>query len=200
MARRSVAFTGPASSTGSPITLIMRPNVASPTGTEIGPPVSVTSWPRTSPSVASIATVRTVDSPRCCATSRISRLPRFSVASAFMISGRWSPSNCTSTTAPNTCVMWPILLLGVIAFIILLLQRLGARDDFNQFLGDHGLTRAVVLQRQFADHVARVAGGGIHGAHLGAEFAGDVLQERAENLHADIARQQGGEDFAFIRL
>src|SRR6476646_3845849 len=180
MARRSVAFTGPASSTGSPITLIMRPNVASPTGTEIGPPVSVTSWPRTSPSVASIATVRTVDAPRCCATSRISRLPRFSVASAFMISGRWSPSNCTSTTAPSTWVMWPILLLGVIMFIVLLLQRFRARDDFDQFLGDHRLPRAVVLQGQLADHVAGVACGGIHGAHLSAKFTGHVLQQRAE--------------------
>ena len=33
----------------------------SPTGTAIGSPVSVTSWPRTSPSLVSIATVRTVD-------------------------------------------------------------------------------------------------------------------------------------------
>ena len=34
---------GPASSTGSPMTLMMRPSVSSPTGTEIGAPVSVTS-------------------------------------------------------------------------------------------------------------------------------------------------------------
>ena len=58
----------------------------------------------------------------------------------------------------------------------LLLQRFRARDDFDQFLGDHRLTRAVVLQRQLVDHVARIARGGIHGAHFGAEFAGDVLQ------------------------
>ena len=42
--------TGPASSTGSPTTLMMRPSVPSPTGTAIGWPVSVTSWPRTRPS------------------------------------------------------------------------------------------------------------------------------------------------------
>ena len=60
---------GPASSTGSPMTFMMRPSVPSPTGTVIGAPVSFTFWPRTRPSVTSIATVRTVDSPRCCATS-----------------------------------------------------------------------------------------------------------------------------------
>ncbi len=40
---------------------MMRPSVPSPTGTAIGCPVSVTSWPRTKPSEMSIATVRTVD-------------------------------------------------------------------------------------------------------------------------------------------
>ena len=35
---------GPASSIGSPITFMMRPRVAGPTGTVIGPPVSVTAW------------------------------------------------------------------------------------------------------------------------------------------------------------
>jgi hypothetical protein len=34
-----------------------------PTGTVIGPPVSVTAWPRTRPSVASMAMVRTVFRP-----------------------------------------------------------------------------------------------------------------------------------------
>ena len=38
----SVASTGPFSSTGSPMTLRMRPRVPSPTGTEIGAPVSLT--------------------------------------------------------------------------------------------------------------------------------------------------------------
>ena len=41
--------TGPASSTGSPMTFMMRPSVPAPTGTVIGPPVSLTSWPRTKP-------------------------------------------------------------------------------------------------------------------------------------------------------
>ena len=47
----------------------MRPSISLPTGIMIGLPVSVTSMPRTRPSVESIAMARTVDSPRCCATS-----------------------------------------------------------------------------------------------------------------------------------
>ena len=97
---------GPASSTGSPMTFMMRPSVPSPTGTRMGWPVSVTAWPRVRPSDTSMAMQRTAFSPRCCATSSTSRLPLFEVSSAFRISGRW-PSNFTSTTGPITCVTWP---------------------------------------------------------------------------------------------
>src|ERR1039458_6440071 len=58
----------------SPSRLKIRPSVASPTGTVIGPPVSITSAPRASPSVVSIATARTRSSPRCCWTSHTSTL------------------------------------------------------------------------------------------------------------------------------
>jgi len=37
-----------------------------------------------------MAMVRTVDSPRCCATSSTRRLPPFCVSSAFKIAGRLS--------------------------------------------------------------------------------------------------------------
>src|SRR6202171_4085049 len=112
MARLPSDLIGPASSTGSPITFMMRPSVPAPTGTMIGLPVSPTSWPRTRPSAVSIAMVRTVDSPRCCATSSTRRLPPFWVSSALRMAGR-CPSNCTSTTAPMTCVMRPVWLAGV---------------------------------------------------------------------------------------
>src|SRR5258708_33454588 len=104
--------TGPASSIGSPITLMMRPSVPAPTGTMIGEPVSVTAPPRTSPSVVSMAMGRTVDSPRCWATSSTRRLPLLVVSMALRIAGKW-PSNCTSTTAPITWVMRPVWLAGV---------------------------------------------------------------------------------------
>ncbi|KFM23135.1 hypothetical protein F751_3326, partial [Auxenochlorella protothecoides] len=51
---------GPCSSTGSPMTFRMRPSVPRPTGTLMGWPVATTRCPRTSPSVVSIAMVRTV--------------------------------------------------------------------------------------------------------------------------------------------
>ncbi len=47
-----VRSTGPRSSTGSPVTLKMRPRTPSPTGTEIGAPVAVTVMPRLRPSRA----------------------------------------------------------------------------------------------------------------------------------------------------
>ena len=74
----------PLPSIGSPMTFIIRPRVPFPTGTVIGPPVSLTSVPRTSPSVESIAIVRTTSLPRCCCTSRTRRpcLPR-SISSAW---------------------------------------------------------------------------------------------------------------------
>jgi hypothetical protein len=101
---------GPRSSIGSPMTFMMRPSVLGPTGTRICEPVSITSWPRVRPSVVSIAIVRTVLSPRCCATSSTSRLPLLLVSSAERISGS-SPLKLTSTTAPITCAMRPTLLV-----------------------------------------------------------------------------------------
>src|ERR1700740_1561695 len=159
--RVSVALIGPASSTGSPMTFMMRPSVPSPTGTAIGRAVSVTSWPRTRPSVASIAIVRTVDSPRCWATSSTRRLLPFFVSSEFRIAGRW-PSNCTSTTAPMTWVTRPTWLadvaiqlspsIRIVSRVQSALDRLGAGDDLDQLLGDHRLAGAVIDQGLLADH------------------------------------------------
>ncbi len=70
--RRSSVLIGPASSIGRPRTSMMRPSVASPTGTEIGPPVFVTVMPRRSPSEEPSAMQRTTPSPSCCSTSNVS--------------------------------------------------------------------------------------------------------------------------------
>src|SRR5919112_4932784 len=205
MARTPSAGMGPASSTGSPMTFMMRPSVPAPTGTEIGAPVSVTGWPRTRPSEVSMAMHRTVFSPSCWDTSSTRRLPLFVVSRAFRISGRW-PSNCTSTTAPMTCEMRPVALPAVVAVLAMIgssrisSERLGARNDFDQFLGDHRLTRPVVGHRLLLDHFARVAGRIVHGAHAGALFGGGVLEQRAEDLHGEIARQERRQDLAFLGL
>src|SRR5579884_1171269 len=190
MARVSVCGISPASSTGSPTTFMIRPSVPSPTGIAIGVPVSTTSCPRTSPSLVSIATVRTVFSPSCWATSSTSRRPWFCVSRALRIGGR-SSSKCTSTTGPMTWVMRPTALaIRRPTLPRRRSQRLGSRDDLYQFLGDHGLTRPVIEQRLAPDHVACVARGIIHCRHLRAVERRGILQKRAEYLHGQIARQQ----------
>src|SRR5579872_6812467 len=179
---------------------MMRPSSPGPTGTEMGAPVSLTSWPRTRPSEESIAIVRTVDSPRCWATSRTRRLPPFLVSSAFRIAGRW-PSNCTSTTAPMTWVIFPTA-FWVVAMSSSLreLKRFRAGDDLDQFFGDHCLTRAVIDERLLANHFAGIAGGVIHRAHACALLGRCVFQKCAEHLHRQITRQQIVENIALVRL
>src|SRR3954453_13094211 len=79
-------------------------------------------------------------------------------------------------------------------------DRLGAGDDLDQLLGDLGLTGSVVYLGLLANHFPRVAGGVVHRAHLRAVERGVVLQQRAEDLHRDIARQQAGQEFVLLRL
>src|SRR5204863_8907841 len=122
---------------------------------------------------------------------------------------RW-PSNCTSTTAPMTWVIFPTALVGVAIVSPCYLQTCGigasrsqclrAGDDLDQLLGDHGLAGAVVGQRLLADHLAGIAGGVIHRAHLRAVERGGVFQERAEQLDRDIARQELVKDFLLLGL
>jgi hypothetical protein len=66
------ALTGPRSSIGVPVTSKTRPITPSPTGIEIGPPLSTTCSPRLRPSVPAIEIVRTIRSPMCCCTSSVS--------------------------------------------------------------------------------------------------------------------------------
>src|SRR5262249_43992009 len=163
---------GPASSTGSPITFMMRPSVPSPTGTSIGSPVSVTSWPRTRPSVASIAIVRTVDSPRCCATSSTRRLLPFLVSSELRIAGRW-PSNCTSTTAPMTWVTRPIWLAAVALNYLLTIR-----------ISDHGQ-----LDRDVAFGCLRIRANGVRLFHQRLDLV--LVGAGNGNLEFDREREAG---------
>jgi len=77
------AFTGPFPSIVSPVRLKIRPRQPSPTGTEIGAPVSTASMPRTRPSVESIAMQRTMLSPTCSAASTVRRMS-FSLSSMMI--------------------------------------------------------------------------------------------------------------------
>src|ERR1041385_7760368 len=62
-------------------------------------------------------------------------------------------------------------------FGIMLLKRLGAGDDLDQFLGDHRLTRPVVRDGLLADHFAGVARGVVHRRHARALLGRGVFQE-----------------------
>ena len=101
MPRFVLVTIGPASSTGSPMTFMMRPSVSSPTGMVIVAPVSTTSWPRTRPSVevhgdgahrVLAEMLRDLEDEAHIAILRLERVQD---------AGR-SASNCTSTTAPVT--------------------------------------------------------------------------------------------------
>jgi len=109
----SSPFASPSPSIGSPTTSNILPRTFSPTATEIGAPVSVTSSPRFSPSVLFIAIHRTCLSPKCCATSSVMLVFSFSgfaTVRAFLIDG--SPSlNSTSTTVPITCEILPFIIV-----------------------------------------------------------------------------------------
>ena len=62
-------------SMASPTTFMTLPRICAPTGMVMGFPVETTFMPRCSPSVLSMAMVRTVSSPMCCCTSTINVLP-----------------------------------------------------------------------------------------------------------------------------
>ena len=86
-----------------------RPRVALPTGTLMGEPVSSTAMPRTSPSVACIATDRTVLLPMCEATSQVMWIFRALVVDLERgVDRRAFVSNVTSTTGPMTCEILPM--------------------------------------------------------------------------------------------
>src|SRR6185295_8169664 len=115
------------------------------------------------------------------------------------IAGRWS-SNCTSTTAPMTCVIFPTALGVAMSSLVTELERLGAGDDFDQFLGDHRLAGAVVGVRLLADHLAGVAGGVVHRTHARTLLQGRIFKKRAEYLHSEVARQKFGQNLFLFRL
>lgn len=90
------------------MTFMILPSVSGPTGILIGAPVSMTSCPRTNPSVESIAMVLTLESPRCWATSKTSLFSTPATSSALRMGGIY-PSNWTSTTAPMTFMKAKVL-------------------------------------------------------------------------------------------
>src|ERR1700730_5096302 len=104
MGQWSKSFPYPTSSRQSPSVLNTWPLTPSPTGTEIESPVSITSTPRTSPSVGCIEMVRTRLSPKCSATSSVNVFASDSnvtaACRALNKAGTEPRGNSTSTTGP----------------------------------------------------------------------------------------------------
>src|SRR4051812_46481079 len=224
--QRSPTSTSPAWSIGSPSRLKMRPRVMSPTGTVIGPPVSITSVPRLRPSVVSMATARTRSSPRCCWTSQTRTVPvpeempsassglsSRSMTIAWLISGS-SSGKTASITTPWISSIRPTFRVppsapggrSMVAFMVrwcscsALDQRLGAGDDFHDLLGDLGLAGAVHLQGEVLDDLAGVLRGAAHGGHARAELGGRGLQQRPVDRDLDVVRDQPLQDLVGVRL
>gem|GEM_PF-2405695 len=86
------------SSIGSPSTLNILPRTFGHTGTEIGFSVAITSNHLLSHSTGFIAIVRTILSPSCCWTSRISLSGAHTTSSASYIFGIYQLLNSTSIT------------------------------------------------------------------------------------------------------
>src|SRR4051794_15295226 len=205
----------------SPSRLKMRPSVTSPTGTVIGPPVSMTSIPRARPSVVSMATQRTRSSPRCCCTSRTrcvpvpeempsasSGLSSRSISSAELISGSSSGKRTSRTTPlissmrptlrPPSVSCWVCSCVAAIGFS--LRERLSARDGFHDLLRDRGLALAVHLQGVVLDEVSGVLGGVAHGGHARAQLGRRRLEQRPVERDLDVGGDEPREDLLRVGL
>ena len=79
-------------------------------------------------------------------------------------------------------------------------ERLRARNDFDDLARDRRLPDLVHVQRQARDHVGRVLGRRVHRGHLRGEERRVRLEQRAIDLHLDVARQQLVENLLRRRL
>src|SRR5579884_2463374 len=180
-------------SIGWPVTLNMRPSVASPTGTLIGAPVSVTSAPRSNPSVELRAIARTLDSLRCCATSNVNSTSPYLTFRALNMAGKLSVLNCTSTTTPTIWVILPFLAK---VCLILAIQGLRTTCYFCKLLRDCSLPGRIKLQSVIINQIVGVVGGVFGGQHAHGVLAGLAFQHRLP----DLSFNQTGRDLFHHRF
>src|SRR6476619_5959164 len=202
----------------SPRVLNTCPSVASPTGTVIGPPVSLTWAPRTRPSVGCSEIARTMPSPMCWATSResvrVSPARVSSVSSRLYISGIESTGNSMSTTGPMTRAIRPpvpsvaVFFSSAVAVMSLnslccrgvrrwlfgrsvrVGQRVDATDDLADLLGDARLPGLVGDAGVLLDQLFGVVRRGLHRLLPGCQLGGGRLQEGDEDAALDVLRGQ----------
>src|SRR3954453_22568878 len=199
----------------SPSVLNTCPSVASPTGTVIGPPVSLTCAPRTRPSVGCSEIARTMPSPMCWATSRergrVSPARLSSVSSRLYISGIESTGNSMSTTGPMTLAIRPpvpsvaVLFSSAVAVMSLnsltvrrwlfgrsvgVGQGVDAADDLADFLGDARLPGLVGDTGVLLDQLFGVVGRGLHRPLPCGQLGGRGLEQREEDPALDVLGQE----------
>src|SRR5690606_36036960 len=66
--------------------------------------------------------------------------------------------------------------------------------DFQDFLGDGGLTGFVVFEREVAEQAGGVVLGGLHGDHAGRVFGGLGREDELEDLPVDVKGQEVFQD------
>src|SRR6478609_2296109 len=189
----------PGASMHRPSALNTWPLTTSPTGTEMGAPVSVTGAPRTRPSVGCIEMLRTMSSPRCRATSRVrvwaSPAPVTSTCRALNNGGTPPRGNSMSTTGPMTRTTRPVVggasvvVMESVLFISGCGESVGAADNLGEFLGDLRLPGLVGLPTEVLDDVVRVVRRGLAGGPTGCRLAGRGVQQRRVDPGLEILRQ-----------
>src|SRR5688500_1060767 len=80
------------------------------------------------------------------------------------------------------------------------LQRLRARYDLDDFPRDRRLPHLVHVKRQALDHLSRIARRRIHRRHLRGVESGVRFEQRPEDLHFDVGRDQAREQMFGARL
>src|SRR6476646_3465975 len=209
----------------SPRVLKTWPRVASPTGTVIGPPVSLTCAPRTRPSVGCSEIARTMPSPMCWATSsdsvRVSPASVSSVSSRLYMSGIESTGNSMSTTGPMTRAIRPpvpsvaVLFSSAVAVMSLnsltvrrwlfgrsvgVGQGVHATDDLADFLGDARLPGLVGDTGVLLDQLFGVVSRRLHGPLARGQLRGRRLEQREEDAALDVLGEQGVQHLGRRRL
>src|SRR4051812_12983289 len=209
----------------SPRVLNTWPSVTSPTGTVIGPPVSLTWAPRTRPSVGCSEIARTMPSPMCWATSservRVSPPRVNSVSSRLYMSGIESTGNSMSTTGPMTLAIRPpvpsvaVLFSSAVAVMSLnsltvrrwlfgrsvgVGQGVDAADDLADFLGDARLPGLVGDTGVLLDQLFGVVGRRLHGPLARRQLRGRRLKKREEDAALDVLGEQRVEHLRGRRL
>src|SRR5260221_3738043 len=105
-------------------------------------------------------------------------------------------SKRTSTTGPTILMSLPTFTCGLLVSGRRSSgpRRLGAARDLEQLARDAGLARLVVFLDQRRDDLVRVVGRVLHRDPPRGEFGCERLQDRRQELHLEVPRDQALDD------